>query len=255
LNTDLKALIELHTHNALQQIDHLSENKLTHVNQLGINVDQKNLIISAFELKETSAHDIMIPMDNVYMIDYDQKIGKKELNEILEKGFSRIPVYEYHKSNLVGVLRIKQLIGIDFKIPKTIRELNLKLKMPLIMKPSMKIYDILAEFRKGKSHMAILTKTLDTTELPAEHEHNWRFSSNSNSKFRVSGHFSEFSQEIENQVGENFDIEGMLTLEDVIENIIKIKILDEDDYQIKRIANKLSKYYIIIYNIILYCII
>lgn len=239
MNTDLKALIELHTHNALMQIHHSDEKN--DINKLGINVDQKNLIISAFELKEVTAKEIMIPMDHVYMIDYDMKINKKELNQIVEKGFSRIPVYEYHKMNLVGVLRMKQLIGIDFKIPKSIRELSLKLKMPLIISPKMKIYDILAEFRKGKSHMAILTKRLEleeTKDIPGKFEHNWRFSTETKDQFRCSGHFSELSQEIENQVGENYDIEGMITLEDIIENIIKINILDEDDREIKRIKSK-----------------
>ncbi len=243
MNTDLKALIELHTHNALKEINVHSEFESS--KKLGINIDQKNLIISAFELKETSARDIMIHINDVYMIDYDKKIDKIELNNLLEKGFSRIPIYEYNKSNLVGVLRIKQLIGIDFEIPKSIRELKLKLKMPLILDSKMKIYDILSEFRKGKSHMAIIVKGVDisvSNELPVGHEYNWRLSVNS--KFRFSGNFSDFSQsqDKENQSRELYDIEGMLTLEDVIENIIKINILDEDDYEIKKIKHNMSKY-------------
>ena len=249
MNTDLKALIELHTHNALESLTH--HKKSTSTDNLGININQKNLMISALEINKITASEIMIDIDNVYMMDYDHPIGKKELKELLEKGFSRIPVYEDYRTNLVGVLRIKQLIGINFSTPKSIRELNLKLKMPLIIDPSMKIYDILAEFRKGKSHMAILTEGYENIEkVKNVVEKNWNLSMNSH---RFNGNLSEgsfnTSNEHENEVAENIDIEGILTLEDVIENIIKVKILDEDDYEKIKEKFKISK--IIFYFIFL----
>lgn len=231
LNTDLKTLIELHTHNALEKINRHSvsfKGGVQEDDNVGLNTDQRNLIISALELEKITGREIMTEFNKVFMMDYDQPIGEAELKSILEKGFSRIPIYEGFKNNLVGILRIKQLIGINLSKPKSIRELNLILKMPLILDPSMKVYDILGEFRKGKSHMAFLTEGDENVEKLRRVTQS-RMTYNRMNSIRV----SEFSpkEEEENKVLKNLKIEGMLTLEDVIEDIIKVQILDEDDYE------------------------
>ena len=118
--------------------------------------------------------------------------------------------------------------------------------MPLIIDPSMKIYDILGEFRKGKSHMAILTEGNENlNKLQNVIGNNWRVSMN---PLKTSGNFSDgISFDKENEVAENLDIDGIITLEDVIENIIKVKILDEDDYEKIKKSGKLRISKIIIY--------
>lgn len=235
LNSDLKSLIELHTHNALEKLSGHKASGISSNDDLGINIDQKNLMISALEINKTTARELMINIENVYMMDYDHPIGKKELADLLERGFSRIPVYEYFRTNFLGVLRIKQLIGINFNLPKSLRELNIKLKMPLIIDPTMKIYDILGEFRKGKSHMAILTEgNENVSKVQNIIGNNWRTSMSGLTSIRPSNQHSENTStdnENPNPIAETLDIEGILTLEDVIENIIKVKILDEDDYE------------------------
>lgn len=232
----MKTLIELHTHNALAKLNYPHRSSIVSIqppeanikikelipnedNSIGLNEEQVNLMISALEMKKKCARDIMIKFDETYMLDYDKPIGMSELQSILDKGFSRIPVYSGSKNNLLGLLRIKQLVGVDFSIPCSIKDLNIKLKKPLIIHPETKIFEILKEFKKGKSHMAVITPNVElmqnklglTRSNSAEHE----FLVDIDKNFKMN---------------EIINIEGILTLEDVIENLINLEILDEDDY-------------------------
>lgn len=129
LNNDLKTLIELHTFNALDKIEsshndgHSISSPRKSLPKMGLHDEQANLMISALEIREKKVYELMIPMDKTFMIDYDEILDKFKLQLILDKGFSRIPVYSDHNSNdIVGLLRIKNLIGVDLTQNKTLRQ-------------------------------------------------------------------------------------------------------------------------------------
>src|SRR5690606_30469807 len=119
--------------------------------ELGLHTEQANLMISALEITQKKAIEMMIPIKEVFMIDYDEIFDKFKLNLILEKGFSRIPVYNRgNKNDILGILRIKQLIGIDFSQPTSLRRAGVKLKAPIVIEPKTSAIDLLREFMKGK---------------------------------------------------------------------------------------------------------
>lgn len=244
MNTELKTLIELHTHNALAKLEHLensdsnvnrSENKSANKsNNLGLAEEQANLMISAIEIRKKSVSELIIPYSSTFAIEFEMPIGVQQISEILSKGFSRIPVYSgCNKNNLLGILRIKQLVGVDFGEPKSLKDLDLKLKKPLVILPTLKIIDLLREFLKGKSHIAVVTQ--DTEALQTKLGLNRK---NSVIENKSADYQSQQSWETEAIV-----IDGIITLEDVIENMINLQILDEDDYDmlIARASNAKHK--------------
>ena len=90
---------------------------------------EANLMISALEIREKKAIEIMIKFKDVYSLNYDEKLTKYKIIEILEKGFSRIPVFSNNnKNDIIGLLRLKQLIGYDSNENKSIREIGISLK-------------------------------------------------------------------------------------------------------------------------------
>ena len=104
----------------------------------------------------------MIAFDKVYAIKHEEPINRKKVLEILDKGFSRIPVFRNDdKTDLIGFLRIKQLISIDFNQNRSLKELGIRLKLPLVISPKMTLIDLLREFRKGKSHMTFITEQVE----------------------------------------------------------------------------------------------
>lgn len=184
---------------------------------MGLNDEQANLMISAIEIKERKVIELMIPFKNVFMIDYDEALDTFKITLMLEKGYSRIPVYSNHNRNdIVGLLRIKNLIGVDISTNKTLRQLGIELKKPLVISPRSTMIELLREFRKGKSHMAFITEQVE--ELQAKFGLN---RSNSITK-DIANSYYDF---------QSIKILGIITLEDVIEKMINLDIMDEDDYE------------------------
>lgn len=55
----------------------------------------------------------MTPIEEVYMLDINTKLDDVCLREIYKKGYSRIPVYDRSKENIVGILMARDLILIN----------------------------------------------------------------------------------------------------------------------------------------------
>ena len=160
----------------------------------------------------------MIPFNKVFMLNYDEKINDEKVIEILKKGFSRIPVYTNNNiKDIIGLLRIKQLIGFDTKKNLSLRETRVHLKLPLIIHPSMTLIELVREFRKGKSHMAFITEQVEKLQA--------KLGLNRTNSLLVENKFL-----LPSKGDLGIEILGIITLEDVIENVFNLEILDEDDY-------------------------
>ena len=228
-NSDLKALIELHTFNSLQQM-HLTEKgeksgsdtsgEIEEGHEdIGINQEQANLIISAIDMKERKAIEMMTPIEKVFMIDFDEILDKTKFGVILDKGFSRIPVYTNNdKNDIIGLLRIKQLIGINYQ-NKSLRQIGIELRKPIVISPRLSLVDLLREFKKGKSHLAFITEQVEELQLKL----------GLNRTNSIDQNKSSLNSNANREV--SVTILGIITLEDVIEKMINMEILDEDDYE------------------------
>ena len=229
LNTDLKALIEMHTINSLKKIEDdeivIEGNNPRNINtynnnssKIGLNDEEANLMISALEIREKKAKEIMIPITKTYTIDYDEKLDQYKIKQILRCGYSRIPVYSNHNEyDILGLVRIKQLVGLDYNENYSLREFGIKISSPLVIHPGLGLIDLLREFRKGKSHMAFVTEEVETFQS--------KFGlTRTNSSMKIIN--------LRDRKGKtNGKILGIITLEDVIEHMFNFEILDEDDYE------------------------
>ncbi len=97
--------------------------------------------------------EVMKPRVDVVAADIKYNFSKLK-SLIIESGFSRIPVYEENPDNIKGVLLIKDLLEYldteDYNWQK-------HLKSPLYVPETMKINDLLEQFRQKKMHMSIVT--------------------------------------------------------------------------------------------------
>lgn len=115
--------------------------------------DKAEMVRSAIEFNTTEAYEIMKPRVDVKMFD----INDDYRDFIKDKSYfvySRIPIYDGDKDNVIGILPIKLL---ERKILAN-QEINISKLMykPLFVPHSMKISDVMLEFRKEKHHMAIV---------------------------------------------------------------------------------------------------
>ncbi|KAJ1091905.1 hypothetical protein NDU88_005019 [Pleurodeles waltl] len=157
--------------------------------------EELNMIQGALELRTKTVEGVMTHINDCYMITSDAVLDFNTMSEIMESGYTRIPVYEEDRSNIVDILYVKDLAFVDPDDCTTLKTITKFYNHPVhFVFHDTKLDAMLEEFKKGKSHLAIVQKV--------------------------------------NSEGEGdpfYEVVGLVTLEDVIEEIIKSEILDESD--------------------------
>ncbi|NWW20588.1 CNNM4 protein, partial [Falcunculus frontatus] len=157
--------------------------------------EELNMIQGALELRTKTVEDVMTPLQNCFMINSDAILDFNTMSEIMESGYTRIPVYEDERSNIMDILYVKDLAFVDPDDCTPLKTITKFYNHPVhVVFHDTKLDAMLEEFKKGKSHLAIVQKV--------------------------------------NNEGEGdpfYEVLGLVTLEDVIEEIIKSEILDESD--------------------------
>ena len=97
--------------------------------------------------------EIMKPRVDVVSADINFSFNKLK-SLIIESGYSRIPVYEENFDNIKGILLIKDLLKNSNDEEYSWQKI---IKPPFFVPETMKINDLLEEFREKKIHMAIVT--------------------------------------------------------------------------------------------------
>lgn len=120
-----------------------------------INTSGEEMIVNIMDFDDTLAEEIMTPRTSLYMIDYDQ-FNESTIDEILNKGYSRIPVFKGNLDNIIGIVNVKDLFkdyaGNDYEFIDLDKCINEAYFVP----ETKKIDILLREFQKRKSYIAIL---------------------------------------------------------------------------------------------------
>lgn len=125
-----------------------------------LNQSEKRILTAALEISEKKAGDLMKPLDKVFMLDIDTCLTRDTLNQIYQKGYSRIPIYEKERNNIVGILMSRELILVNpEKMLISIRQLfKVLIKNVIEIPVDTKLEPVLNCFKKGHSHMGIVTE-------------------------------------------------------------------------------------------------
>lgn len=115
---------------------------------------EKEMIHSIFEFGETLAKEVMTPRIAMYSIEEEKSIDEI-WDELIETGFSRIPVYENSIDNIVGILYVKDILR-AVKEGKTSTKIREFIRVPYFVPETKSIIEILEEFQKKKVHIAVV---------------------------------------------------------------------------------------------------
>ncbi|XP_043407147.1 metal transporter CNNM1 isoform X1 [Chelonia mydas] len=154
------------------------------------------MVQGALELRTKVVEDVLTPLADCFLLRSDAVLDFATVSEILRSGYTRIPVYEGdRRDNIVDLLFVKDLAFVDPDDCTPLQTVTRFYRRPLhwVFSDS-RLDTLLEEFKKGKSHLAIVQRV--------------------------------------NNEGEGdpfYEVMGIVTLEDVIEEIIKSEILDETD--------------------------
>src|SRR2546423_7060226 len=118
-----------------------------------LNDDEVTIITAVLDLKERQVGDIMTPLKDVYVMSADQVMDVKTMNEIMSKGYSRIPIHAPgKKEDFIGMLLVKTLITYDPEDEETVSTFTLA-TLPET-KPTTSALDILNYFQELSIYFA-----------------------------------------------------------------------------------------------------
>ena len=100
----------------------------------------------------TDTKQVMSPRIDLFALDIEETFAEI-FPKIVEKGYSRIPVYKDNIDHIEGVLFIKDLIP---HINKKEFDWKTLLREPFFVPENKKLDDLLKDFQGMKSHLAIV---------------------------------------------------------------------------------------------------
>ncbi|XP_052206390.1 DUF21 domain-containing protein At4g14240-like [Diospyros lotus] len=245
----LKALVSIHGQEAGKG------GELTH--------DETTIISGALDLTEKTAEAAMTPIESTFSLDVNSKLDWEVMENILARGHSRVPVYSGNPKNIIGLLLVKSLLTVLPEKETPVSAVSIR-RIPRVP-ADMPLYDILNEFQKGSSHMAAVAKAkrrkknpLSLTEgyteevriysadtevniplLSERDEKSERFVVDIDKASKASTiskkTLSQYNDAARNGLLhmsediEDSEIIGIITLEDVFEELLQEEILDETD--------------------------
>lgn len=130
-------------------------------------IEEENyeIIKNAFDFTDHSAKQIMVPRQNIASINFEDTI-EEIINEIIDGGYSRIPVYEGSIDNIVGVFYAKEIIREYIRRKGELVHDDLKglMRDAFFVVGSKKISDLLKTFQLKKQHLAVVIDEFGGTE-------------------------------------------------------------------------------------------
>ena len=134
----------------------ISVNDLDHALEItdieGVTEEDKKILEGIVKFGETDVKQIM--KSRVDVIAFDEANSFSELlPQIIENGYSRIPIFKESFDNVSGVLYVKDLLP---HIDSGEFDWRLLIRKPFFVPESKKIDDLLRQFQESKVHMAIV---------------------------------------------------------------------------------------------------
>jgi magnesium and cobalt transporter len=120
-------------------------------------IDPETLAIleGALGVSEMQVRDIMVPRAQMVTVE-DDADPKEFLPTIIESGYSRFPVIDAKRDQVVGILLAKDLLG--YLAQENGRPFDIKdvLRPPVFVPESKRLNILLREFKNSRNHLAIV---------------------------------------------------------------------------------------------------
>jgi len=161
-----------------------------------IDQDEANAMTGALTYKNIQVKDAMTAMEQTFMLGVDEKLSFETIGKIFKTGYSRIPVFEISRNNIIGLLFVKDLIFMDPEDCVPVRSfIQIFGRNVHLVWPDDTLGEVLGYLKKGKSHLAVVrdVNNKDPSQDPF------------------------------------YEVKGIITLEDIVERIIGDSIVDETD--------------------------
>jgi CBS domain containing-hemolysin-like protein len=134
-----------------EEIRHMSDGE---EEEEEIEEEERELIHSIFEFGDTVVREVMVPRPD--MVTLKVSASRDEaLEQIVEAGYSRIPLYDGDTDNIVGVLYAKDLLKKMHESEAPVKLASIA-RAPTFVPETKKVAELLREMQEQRVHMAIV---------------------------------------------------------------------------------------------------
>jgi putative hemolysin len=120
-----------------------------------LEAEEEQMIHAVIELGERRVHEVMVPRIDFVALPATATLDEA-IDQIVEGGHSRIPVYEETVDEVVGILYAKDLLPFVKHTEEARPSLRSLLRTPVFVPESMSIDDLLHELQRRRVHIAIV---------------------------------------------------------------------------------------------------
>ncbi|CAF0976819.1 unnamed protein product [Rotaria sordida] len=185
---------------------------LKHTQTTDIEDREKLIMTGVLSLKGKKIRDVMTNLIDVFMLEANRIVDDELVLNVHGYGYSRIPVYEGRRDNVIGLVNIRDFALLDTESGKfTVRNIMnfYKHRYGTAITPDDSSYDVFNLFKKEQYHLGVVVEYDNTSEKDPKAK-----------------------------------AVGIITLEDIIEEMIQEEIIDETDVftdNRRKVRNMLSQ--------------
>ncbi|PAV87436.1 hypothetical protein WR25_18412 isoform A [Diploscapter pachys] len=162
----------------------------------GVMSNEMRIAVGALEIADKVVENVMTKLPDVFMLPDTTVLNAKTVMEIVKMGYTRIPVYTNgDKNNVTDLLFVKDLALLDPDDNFTVKTVCGYHKHPVkFVMNDTPLPHLLEAFKKGEGHLAMVKKLISNDDKDPSYE-----------------------------------LVGVVTLEDIVEEILQAEIFDETD--------------------------
>ncbi|PAV72671.1 hypothetical protein WR25_24661 [Diploscapter pachys] len=129
-----------------------------------MNDTEGKILTRTMKFRGKHVSQMMTPIESVFLLSSEDRLDRKTLLLIVEKGYTRIPIYEKkNRRKIFYTLNIKDLISLDLhnepKVKHVIAHLRKTRDTPMrFVVANMEAQQLLEEMKKGDEHMCCVCK-------------------------------------------------------------------------------------------------
>jgi putative hemolysin len=120
----------------------------------GVEEEERRMIRGIIALEDKTAREIMVPRIDIAAIEVEEDLSAA-VKLVIDRGFSRVPVYRETIDDIVGIVYAKDLLR-AFSNGNGAVELSDLLREPMFIPETKRLDQLLTEMRAARTHLAIV---------------------------------------------------------------------------------------------------
>ena len=119
--------------------------------------EERVLLANVFEFSETTVEQVMVPRPDVLAVDVSMP-DEEIVRAAASSPYSRLPMYETDLDHILGILHVRDVFGWTQRAPAQRRKGGLRalLRTPAYVPETKPIQELLADFQRKRTHMAVV---------------------------------------------------------------------------------------------------